>query len=979
MIKTTGVPRTLRACPTGAAILLILASAATFCASAAALDPAGSPPEGEPSPASPGCFGGRFYLLFGQRDCTQTQRNATTPFGVDHASGVAVDRRTSADNRPAKVYVADRGNNRILGYDGIGYCRKSPSNGCNDPADCPLASDACVMDGTRMPALVFGQPDFTSGACNGDDNVGFGGAARPDTLCLTGQPYFTNNRAEDWTALNFDVDGEGNLWVPDIYNNRVVEYRRPFCTSGCEPGAGDTVADFELGQGDGARDDFASNGPNGGTWPQYFEDRVPPASVTGLDLATDGWANYVSAHGVSVDDFGSVWVADTSNHRVVRFPRGERAIDTSLRFPTEPWSRPLLARYDSRTQRLYVLNLVADQWAARIEVFSPTSFDSKGNPSFSGATRRALVPDQPFVPHVPSLDYMCTSQPFADWECGAVDWQGQYVMAATGFALNPYLGSSDPRFARYASGIVWINETMAAHRTTLLDPQGTILAVLGPRSVNETRAAAYFQCASDSPFQPFTPMGSPAFDPYDHILTADEENHRVASHELSAYAGSGCPPDPIGGLFPGTDANVSSNDERGSSALQAALAGYQPAIDMQVGETPGAGMAVYNGPDDDPREEQLIVLGNGGRVKVWNDYTHTPPGAPPTFVLEGVATGIFGQANLVTAGGSSNLLLWTNSEPPLAAYPLPLTESSSPVGLHLEWNDQTPIGPIRGGLAYDEGKARLYLADPYHNRILRVSNVSDFATPGQALTVDAVIGQSDTTNSSPNHGAATPQSDGLSMWVNNELKFDGQGNLFVVENDYEGHGNVRIVMLARADLDGVTTRCADSTTVLCALIPAAKAFVGALDEAGPGAFETVGEPGSPISVAFDRAGEMVVSNDGYYGDWSERPWRQIWIYRDPLRRDPDGRYTTGQKPDFSVAVPMGAPGEVTFDSHGLLLIQDHTWDRVLGIDLARDGSWLANASRRVRRHLAASSSGRAAVSARHRAPEPPRTIGSSVH
>lgn len=937
----------------GAALLLFLALVGTYRATAAALELAGSPSEGVVPQASPECFGGRFFLLFGQRDCTQTQRNATTPFGIDHASGVAVDRRNTADNRPGKVYVADRGNNRILGYDGIGYCQRNPASGCNDAADCSSPSDTCIMDGTRMPTLVFGQPDFTSGACNGDDNVGFGGAPRPDTLCLTGQPYFTNNRAEDWAALNLDVDGDGNLWVPDIYNNRVLEYKRPFCTSGCAPGEGDTVADFELGQGDGTRDDFTSNGPNGGTWAQYFENQVPPASPAGLYLASDGWVNYVSAHGVSVDDFGSVWVADTYNHRVVRFPRGERVIDMSLDVTDANAVMPLLARYESRTRKLYILERIDWSWNTQVAVLAPDAFDTDGHPSFSGAVERTLVPDQPMVPHEPTAGFPCTVEPFTDWECGGLDSRGQYAMQATGFSLNPYYGSSDLRFERYASGIVWVNESMEAYRTTLLDSQGAILAVLGPRSINETGAAAYGPCSSDSPFQSFEPMGSPAFDLHDNILLADEWNHRVASHELSAYGQRGCPPDPIGGLFPGTYPNVSYGDEHASPAFQAALAGYQPAVDMQVSETDGAGMVVYNAPDGDPREDQLIVLGGEGRLKIWSDYTHMPPGAPPSFVLGGVRTRIFGQANLVTAGGLSYLLLWINSEPPLVAFSLPLTEGSSPVTFALQWKGQGSIGAISSGIAYDAENLRLYVADPNKNRILRLSNVSDFESSGQTLIADAIIGQIDTTSSSPNHGAATPRPDGLRMCVNSELKFDGQGNLFVVENDYEGHGNVRIVMLARADLDRVTTPCSDSTTVFCALISAAKAFVGTLSEAGPTAYWTVGEPGSPISLAFDNAGEMIVTNDGYYGNWFERPWRQVWLYLDPLRRDPDGRYTTGQKPDFSVAVPMGAPGEVTFDSHGLLLIQDHTWDRVLGIDLARDKSWLANALPRVRRHLAA--------------------------
>jgi hypothetical protein len=61
------------------------------------------------------------------------------------------------------------------------------------------------LDGSKAPELVFGQPDFYSGACNGDNNLGFGKAPTASTLCLMNFPT-ANNVAEDWMRLNFGVD-----------------------------------------------------------------------------------------------------------------------------------------------------------------------------------------------------------------------------------------------------------------------------------------------------------------------------------------------------------------------------------------------------------------------------------------------------------------------------------------------------------------------------------------------------------------------------------------------------------------------------------------------------------------------------------------------------------------------------------------------------------------------------------------------------
>ena len=75
---------------------------------------------------------------------------------------------------------------------------------------------------------------------------------------------------------------------------------------------------------------------------------------------------------------------------------------------------------------------------------------------------------------------------------------------------------------------------------------------------------------------------------------------------------------------------------------------------------------------------------------------------------------------------------------------------------------------------------------------------------------------------------------------------------------------------------------------------------------------------------------MVVGTDGYYnGDQTKRHLKQLLFYSNPLKKYLNGNYVTGQQPDSYIEIPLGAPGEINFDEGDNLIVQDHTWNRVL--------------------------------------------------
>ena len=150
---------------------------------------------------------------------------------------------------------------------------------------------------TAEPAdIVIGQPDGGSNSC----------AATQAGLCLapciSHPPAFVPQAASGAVA----VDSAGNLYVADTCNNRVVEYSAPF-NSGQSAGQ---AANLVIGQSS-ATANVCSNGSNGN----------PPPSVGGL----------CAPAGVAIDGSGNVYVADTSNSRVLEYnnPLAPPGIDGS--------------------------------------------------------------------------------------------------------------------------------------------------------------------------------------------------------------------------------------------------------------------------------------------------------------------------------------------------------------------------------------------------------------------------------------------------------------------------------------------------------------------------------------------------------------------------------------------------------------------------------------------------------------------------
>jgi hypothetical protein len=803
-------------------------------------------------------FNGRdvkILKMFGQPRMESCSPGQVTGTKIYHASGVVVDRSLT----PNAIYVIDAGNNRVLGFRSL----KS-----------------------KKADLVFGQPNDSSSAPNGDCNLGRFGKPSRTSLCLMDVPGNTN-LAEQWLFHNHDVDREGNLYVADVYNNRVLVYFAPF-SADKTGGKGDTVPDLVLGQ-----PDFTSNGVNRGLGPEGRD-------ASSLFISSGGF-DHVASRGVSVDADGNVWVADTFNYRVLRFPRGKTTADLVLGQPNFTESRPVneidkapmdractptLARVNPETGELYVVDEYPGGFPARILVFTPPF-------------KNGMAADRVVMPHQPLEG----------------DYARSYRLShATGLVFNPYKSAEwiDPeqRTHRYRDGVFWLHDHGGGGgaRTLLLDAMGTILLAVGAPDITTFggKYESYARSGLDpaAPFNLIWPGGMIGFDSENNIYLTDEHWHRVARYALP-YRVRKTPKGPAlpvsnGGLFPGTLPNTV-----GPAQLHADRLGV---------------FAFRN---------QLIVRDHQ-RYMIWKDYLKKPNGSPADY-FPGQADGTSLRHRNHIVGRSMHARdhkdrLWATGEHgKLMVYQLPMGANSRPMRelVPLHWADE-PLKEVTyeagPGLAFEAATKCLWVSDAPRHRLLRV-RIPDVIAG--RLLVDAVIGQTNKTDSKLNRGMTKP--DAMSFGDVNDLRFDRLGDLFVVDNTYELHHNGRILVFLAEDMKAMRGMFPE--------LRAKRVFVAS------GFDQPVGErvlpagqgPNSPVSVAFNSRNEMVVGNDGYFGDTRTRNVNQLYLYREPLKK------TT---PDAVIELPLGAPGEMVFDAEDNLIVQDHTYNKVWILNFDHDSSWL---------------------------------------
>lgn len=295
-------------------------------------------------------------------------------------AAIVIDNRTGTPH----LYISDPGNNRVLGFNDLRkVCFPNPATS----STCP--------NGKNKADIVLGQPDFATALINYPSND----PSKPTQSSL-------------YRPVGLLVDAQGNLYVADSFNSRVLRFPAPFAYAGFEnpavsPGATPEKADLVLGQLDFTSQpikDVTANfmlapyglafSPSCDTASQactspkalVVSDQsynrvlyIPTTNGSFVAGADNGKAATIvygqssfntfatgstsagmnSPHHVASDTDGNIYVADSLNNRVLIFPE-----PTSARTPPTGAQAPLMISGLNQPEGVYVSPHTGEIWVA---------------------------------------------------------------------------------------------------------------------------------------------------------------------------------------------------------------------------------------------------------------------------------------------------------------------------------------------------------------------------------------------------------------------------------------------------------------------------------------------------------------------------------------------------------------------------------------------------------------------------------------
>ena len=433
-------------------------------------------------------------------------------------AGLAIDTSVS----PAVIYVSDSGNNRVLAWNNpTAFANAAPAN------------------------LVIGQPDMFTTIPSGPGSTFTAGLTAPTGLAV-------------WN---------GDLYVVDSGNNRVLRFPKPFSNIGQE------VPNLIIGQS--SLNSRTANFPSG------------QPTANGISLVA-GSSQVYSAN-IAFDSSGNLWMTDPGNRRVLEFKNSDIAANPAI-FPaattvigqqTFTSLLPILTSDTTgayNTTQLYVpegitfdssgLLYVTDadpnrgSPGQRVLVFNLTTSKTKiiGLPPQNGPTPSQATLSQTLLNDASSVFFLPSNQgigvvdkghsrilifpPFNQWTDPlvappAIAVVGQNGDFTDGNPNNAPLGATfvppatASTMALPAASIFWNNELYLSdtgnNRVLVLPLQGTTLGaatrVLGQDRLN-TNSINLIE-GREFEFSPDTGLAVDSTGSTPHLYVADTGNHRV--------------------------------------------------------------------------------------------------------------------------------------------------------------------------------------------------------------------------------------------------------------------------------------------------------------------------------------------------------------------------------------------------------------------------------------------------------------------
>ena len=650
-------------------------------------------------------------IILGQPGFNETAPFATLPNKTWLPHGVIVDTR---DPLNQVFYVYDGGNSRILGFD-LEDCY----------ADAALAI-ACTAN------LVLGQPDFNSSGCNGDSAFqGFPKRAPASAATLCGLQEDQISLTEGGSGSSMAIDDDGNLYVTDYWNHRVLKYNDPYAP------AEDPEADDVWGQ-----DDFTGNECNEGRGPGLPEGAGLP-DENSLCFRWGGANNWTS--GVEIDQDGNLWVTDSGNRRALRFPAGQalgaKQADVVL-------GQPSLTSPPTSSSCRYTPDLVLHRLV---------------EPSAIRVTDSGRV----YV-----ADTRCQLVIYYDppYEAGELNW-----IPGTSLGGLPYLKMQGIDFDPTRPGTLWI--AGIDEPTLILYDQATdtVIQQLGIPGGENPLADASGSIGIDADGNLLVAIGSGPYD-NDVLMLARDDSGGTPVYEL----------DPPVRLFQMQDKPRTDRDLADQLTGVAATSDQLIVSDKALGRPVTGGRILFWN-----KEAGATLFESLSTYAPADGYLS---GDGPQGQATGFEGGLYCCNAIKVDDASPTRHLWALAGSDVWVWDLPLTPGQFPskiitFPIPLLGDPSTSIGTsgVSWGLLPADDGSHLWVSQRDMNRIVRIRNPLS-ASP----EVDVILGQTTPNGGACNRGLASAGPDTLCQ--PGALSYDNYGNLFVSDHALENNGNKRLLV-----------------------------------------------------------------------------------------------------------------------------------------------------------------------------------------
>ncbi len=781
-------------------------------------------------------------VVLGQPDFFQYNYGKLTLTSANLAGGLAIDRRT----RPNRVYLVDGNNNRILGLSRVGSSSGS-GKPCTTGEDCPAGERCVARPGEVEAEVLIGQPGVNASAANGDATMqAFPGSAPASARSLAMSRSGAVSPGETVVFVNPAVDAEHNLYVPDSYNHRVLMYKDPF-----DP-RNDAAADEVWGQ----LGDFTTHEVNKGG-----------LSARSLHLR--------DVMGIDIDPRGNLWVADSFNHRVLRFPRDPAAGCTRTEADVvlgQDDFQHAAARSDDSLSRLNLpVGVRADAWG-NIYVLEWGQGAEKGQlpPRLLLYTAESIASSlregKPAVPAARVLAPKAGDDPAILWMPSSLAYDplrnGLWCLKVNGTAQHYDL--EEDRFTRRVGD-------GPGHLTGVdVDGAGNVLIVDNWSDETVRRYAARLVDAS-SPEKPVR------WDAHETVFLAKPQK------TLDALTG-------VTGLEILGKQLIVTDKFR--------LLFWNDYHDVLKG--PQAGQAA--GGEWCPEADRLHVAypRKDSRGRLWISTMGRIPAIP--------------------------------GDQPVAlrAFEAPLRKGSEPVrrvdASQFETKEGRKLQPAYQDFIYfaPAGKGdRIWIADENSGRVLRLVNVDGEEDAKRGPYVDVVLGKSSLEaegrqpGGSASGGGSAPGSAARigadTLWIASGLRLDPEGNLWVLDKPAGDDGmGTRLLKFDARDIPGRPDRTVFGIRAAAVYGTGAQFDAGTACRSGSELeYENAAHPFLP---AFDGKGRMVLGTNPYGNS------RFGLVYLD---------YRANARAQLALGDVTGYTFDQTFDPEGNLYLGDWNWNRVL--------------------------------------------------